>query len=170
MKKALILTVSLAALTCFTYTSCSKQAPQKKFTVGVVNPNKGTRAISLGFIDGLKEFSAAKGNAVTVIESELQGKNDIDGFAAGEELHVCELGIVEEGLEERIARGAVADAGVFIVGVVGALDKADVGFLVVGGEGVVDGLGVALGTAIEEGDEEDEQQDGEGIGCDAEGL
>lgn len=58
--------------------SCTKPAEQKSFTVGILNPNPGTRDIVRGFIEGLKKSSEAKGYHINFIESKCESPRDID--------------------------------------------------------------------------------------------
>ncbi len=63
----------VAAVTFFT---ASDPEVKKQFTIGVVNPNPGTRAIHRGFIDGLQAAAKLEGWELSFTICEEKGKID----------------------------------------------------------------------------------------------
>ncbi|MFC1523831.1 ABC transporter substrate-binding protein [Thermodesulfobacteriota bacterium] len=64
--------------------SCGRQEPVKRNpVVGILNPNPGSRAITLGFMEGLKELGYFEGDNITFHEAQCNKVCDIDAALQG---------------------------------------------------------------------------------------
>ena len=74
-KTVQILLIISLLICCVMISSCSEPGNKENFTVGVLNPNKGNREISSGFIEGLKKKSTKQ---IIFIEAGCKGTCNIE--------------------------------------------------------------------------------------------
>ena len=72
----LFLSLIILAGVAFLCQSCGSTEQKKNYLIGVINPNKGTRNISVGFMEGLTEFGYVEGKNTTYVISEDSAETD----------------------------------------------------------------------------------------------